>query len=261
MLKPQHSKKKRNSDYAVSQNQEVAVYIIDLTKGQFQYVGQPVFELTGYPPGYFIKKGFNAFFEILCEEDFGRIKEKYASYLWKPRDFKPSRPEVSSEAFRIERSEDGKVWIENTIVILNYTDDNIPKKALGYLKAVNSSGLTSIEERLKSLKKIILGTTPPEGITQISSLKKWKSSENTATFNQDSLLQIAFNGVLDFRLTKREKEILRHIANGYSAKEIASNLFISESTVVTHRKHLLHKFEVKNVAELIKKASKHFHFN
>lgn len=58
----------------------------------------------------------------------------------------------------------------------------------------------------------------------------------------------------DFKITSREKEVLEYLAGGNSAKKIASKLFISESTVITHRKHLIQKLKVKNSAELIKKS-------
>jgi len=55
-------------------------------------------------------------------------------------------------------------------------------------------------------------------------------------------------------LTRREKEVLELIANGMTNNEIAQQLFVSVSTVDTHRKNLLAKFEAKNIASLIKQA-------
>jgi DNA-binding NarL/FixJ family response regulator len=57
-------------------------------------------------------------------------------------------------------------------------------------------------------------------------------------------------------LTRREKEVLELIAEGMTNNEIAAKLFISVSTVDTHRKNLLTKFEAKNVASMIKVASR-----
>ena len=57
-------------------------------------------------------------------------------------------------------------------------------------------------------------------------------------------------------ITKREKEILRLIAQEYSNPEIAKELFISIRTVDTHRRNLLDKLQVKNTAGLVKYAYK-----
>lgn len=55
-------------------------------------------------------------------------------------------------------------------------------------------------------------------------------------------------------LTRREKEVLELIADGMTNGEIAQKLFISVTTVDTHRKNLLAKLEAKNTAALIKIA-------
>lgn len=55
-------------------------------------------------------------------------------------------------------------------------------------------------------------------------------------------------------LTKREMEVLELLVKGLCAKEIADNLFISETTVVTHKKNLKKKYNVRNTVELISKA-------
>ena len=56
-------------------------------------------------------------------------------------------------------------------------------------------------------------------------------------------------------LTRREKEVLALIAEGMTNNEIAKNLFISVTTVETHRKNLLAKLEAKNTASLIRMAT------
>lgn len=55
-------------------------------------------------------------------------------------------------------------------------------------------------------------------------------------------------------LTEREKEIIREICEGLSTQEIADKLFISYRTVETHRKNLMDKLEMKNIASLVRWA-------
>ncbi|MCF0052975.1 response regulator transcription factor [Dyadobacter chenwenxiniae] len=56
-------------------------------------------------------------------------------------------------------------------------------------------------------------------------------------------------------LTRREKEVLILIAEGLTNPQIADKLFISVTTVNSHRQNLLMKFEVSNTASLIKLAA------
>jgi DNA-binding NarL/FixJ family response regulator len=58
-------------------------------------------------------------------------------------------------------------------------------------------------------------------------------------------------------ITRREKEVLQLIAEGLTNKEIAEKLFISTTTVDTHRNSLLSKFDVKNTANLVRMAAQY----
>ena len=57
-------------------------------------------------------------------------------------------------------------------------------------------------------------------------------------------------------ISSREKEVLMLIAEGFSSKQIADELYISNHTAISHRKNLIEKFNVKNTAQLIRAASK-----
>lgn len=59
------------------------------------------------------------------------------------------------------------------------------------------------------------------------------------------------------KLSARETEILRLIADGLTTSEIGEKLFISPRTVEFHRANLLSKTGSKNLAELIKYAIHH----
>lgn len=56
------------------------------------------------------------------------------------------------------------------------------------------------------------------------------------------------------RLTGREKEILQLIAYEHTTDEIARQLYLSRHTVITHRKNMMIKLDVKNVAGLVRKG-------
>jgi DNA-binding NarL/FixJ family response regulator len=57
------------------------------------------------------------------------------------------------------------------------------------------------------------------------------------------------------QLSAREVEIIHCVAEGNNSKEIANKLYISEHTVKTHRRNIMHKLSVKTSAELIHLAT------
>lgn len=57
------------------------------------------------------------------------------------------------------------------------------------------------------------------------------------------------------RLTPRERDVLRHLARGYTYKEIARRLSISVKTVETHASAVLRKLQLSNRSELSRWAA------
>ncbi|HXI10478.1 MAG TPA: response regulator transcription factor [Thermodesulfobacteriota bacterium] len=55
-------------------------------------------------------------------------------------------------------------------------------------------------------------------------------------------------------LSRREKEILKLVANGATSREVAEKLFISVSTVKSHRNNIMKKLKVNDMASLVKVA-------
>jgi DNA-binding NarL/FixJ family response regulator len=54
-----------------------------------------------------------------------------------------------------------------------------------------------------------------------------------------------------YQLTKREVQIIKMVCSEMTTREIAGTLFLSELTVNTHRRNILRKLEIKNVAGLV----------
>ncbi|MDP2161451.1 MAG: response regulator transcription factor [Flavobacterium sp.] len=107
------------------------------------------------------------------------------------------------------------------------------------------------------LSKECAGENILEAITTVSNGNPYYSQNikdkifNSLTNTNDS------NSMLGVPLTNREIEILKLISLEYSGKEIGEELFISASTVETHRKNLIKKLNVKNTIGLVKYALKH----
>ncbi|MGA2641162.1 MAG: response regulator transcription factor [Spirochaetia bacterium] len=58
------------------------------------------------------------------------------------------------------------------------------------------------------------------------------------------------------RLSSREQEVLRMIAEGIPPRDIAKRLFISVKTVENHRSNILHKLGLKTTVDLVRYAAR-----
>tara|TARA_B110000908_G_scaffold138073_1_gene164035 strand:- start:196 stop:828 length:633 start_codon:yes stop_codon:yes gene_type:complete len=98
---------------------------------------------------------------------------------------------------------------------------------------------TGRNEMISAIKAVYDGATFLSSAVS-SSLLKSMNQENTPNSQ--------------IKLTPREIEVLKMIAEEYSNQEIAETLFISPRTVDTHRRNLLEKLGLKNTAGLVKFA-------
>jgi len=55
-------------------------------------------------------------------------------------------------------------------------------------------------------------------------------------------------------ITNREIQVLQQVSQGLTTKEIASELYISNHTVISHKKKLMEKMAVKNMAQMVRRG-------
>lgn len=114
------------------------------------------------------------------------------------------------------------------------------------VKSVLAAGFQSYVSKRAPLDELIEAVeSVSKGDQYIS--KDLKKKLFASLFSNDAFSE-------EIRLTKREKEILEQIQAGLSTKQMAEKLFISEKTVETYRSNLLLKFQVKNVASLVRES-------
>ncbi len=71
-------------------------------------------------------------------------------------------------------------------------------------------------------------------------------------FHQMQYQEKNSGAIIPVNLTKREKEILHLLGQGYTSAEISERLVLSPHTVLTHRKNILKKSKARNSSELIR---------
>jgi DNA-binding NarL/FixJ family response regulator len=70
----------------------------------------------------------------------------------------------------------------------------------------------------------------------------------------DSIAQPASGTAKHPTLSRREREVLQLVAEGFRTSEIAVRMHVAEATVEVHRRNIMRKLELHSVAELTKYA-------
>lgn len=86
-----------------------------------------------------------------------------------------------------------------------------------------------------------------EAIKRVMNGKSYFDTLKSFTDEKDEVFQ--------FKLTKRELEIIKCLADGLSSPQMAEKLFISEHTVRTHRKNILKKTGMASTSQLVRYAT------
>lgn len=130
--------------------------------------------------------------------------------------------------------------IRVVILSMYYTHQIIEQvKASGADAFIHKSD--DIEKLVEAINKVVAGD---KVFPNYDSANKGYTHEIAA----DAFMKIAV-------LSEREKEIARHIRDGLTTPKIAKLLNLSEYTIDTHRKNILHKLSLKSTADLIRFAT------
>lgn len=106
-----------------------------------------------------------------------------------------------------------------------------------------------LDELVKAIEKVRAGEEYySQTVSQII-VKGFKKRSEDSTHPQDPI----------DKLSKREKEVLKLLADGANSKEIAEELFLSERTVSNHRANMLQKCNVDNTVKLVRLYLDHEH--
>jgi DNA-binding NarL/FixJ family response regulator len=145
------------------------------------------------------------------------------------------------------------------IVLTTYADDQsvfaaLEAGALGYLTKDATS--TDIQ---RAIRTVHAGEALLDPSVQRRLIERALSSSSTApTPSQSSAAGEASGAdIYPDGLTRREGEVLRHIAAGLSNREIAEHLFISEVTVKTHVNNIFSKANLRDRAQAVVYALHH----
>ncbi len=171
---------------------------------------------------------------------------------------------------------------ENIIKYLEINTDKEVDMVITDISMPNMDGITLskvIKEKFPSVKVLVLSMhNDAERIQKVIEnnadgyilknaekkelLKAVKSIFNGEKFFSESVRYTYMNKVISnkkeekIKLTEREIEVIKLIAQEHTTQEIAEKLFLSKHTIESYRKNLIAKLSVRNLAGLTKYAIK-----
>jgi PAS domain S-box-containing protein len=219
--------------------QSVVVYIADATTGKYQYVSPSVQPILGYSQDMFQQGGIEFMISRTHPDDYVHTVSAYARNVARQSGTDPGAA-VFIMDYRLQHAAGHWVWLEVNNYILSYTAEGYINQVLAVVSEISEK--KSIESALSNhpLRKVFPMQYLPD---------------NAPATPQSTELPVVLLRQEAFRdISNREKDVLKRIAQGYTAQQIAYELNISVHTAVAHRKNLITKFGVKNTAELVKEA-------
>ncbi|MEX2566053.1 MAG: LuxR C-terminal-related transcriptional regulator [Cyclobacteriaceae bacterium] len=211
-------------------------FICDLSTSQILFISKSSKDLLGHDPQRLMQEGLGAFISLIHPADYPMLLSRYAARLSEIKNsLSPCDKTLCLKShFRISNKEGCWIKLLADLIMLSFDEDKKPKKIFGNLKVHSENRKLGPQISESNYA----GPIPDKEV------------------GSDFPIQLNLKKPPCEKVSCREMQVLKLIASGYSAKQIADKLYISEHTAINHRKNLIEKFNVKNTAELIKDASK-----
>jgi DNA-binding CsgD family transcriptional regulator len=210
------------------------LHVIDYTQRRHVGISGPLKVMTGYAPAEIMDNGLGFVVDIMHKDDFEIYNQSIFTQIiahLKSVPFEEHPNYNFSFSYRMKKKDGKWMHLYQQGSYITDPETNLPLYSLAMvtdisdLKRNNTSMIFTIDK--KNHVKEVFGY-------------------------QNILTNYYYPDAEEARLSGREREILGWLADGLSSKQIADKLFISESTVVNHRKNMLKKTNAKNIAELIR---------
>ena len=200
--------------------------------------------------------------KLIIADDHKLFREGLTELLRKYSDIKI----IKSVADGFEFMQMAKSQLDADIVLLDITMPNMDGfQVLKELKAIaspikpivismyNDGNYIAKCAKMGAYGYLLKNTDEAELLLAIRTVSKGKKYFN-AEISERMINFIATQSISENVLSNKETEVLGLISKGLTTNEIATKLFVSSRTIETHRANILKKLEVKNSAELIKRA-------
>ena len=211
-------------------------YMLDYTSKKYLYLDETCYNVIGYKASYFMEGGLENYTSKLHPLDFDILNNKIFPVNF---DFIKQVPVADYPDY---------------IFSYNHRSQNVRGE---YVKVLQRNSF--IPGQNNELPAGVIGV-----VFNISHFKANDSIthtiEKTVSCNDSIVNELilkktypVYNSSIQQKLSERELEILRHMAEGFNSKQIAGKLNLSINTINNHRKNMLKKMDSNTSSQLLKK--------
>ncbi len=208
------------------------LFVIDYTKSQYLIMTNASQLITGHDARDFLEGGIPMLMDVYQKEDFVVYNE---SVFKANTNFLKAQPQsehhkfVFSYNFRVKHKNGRYIPVLQRGSYITSKETGLPLYSLGMVMDIS----------LFKKDRLIYHT-----------IEKIEDHNGILT-SQVIVDNYFYPYAEDKLLSLHERKILGYMADGWSSKQIAYKLKISENTIANHRKNMLKKTNTKNVAELV----------
>ncbi|MEO8568330.1 MAG: helix-turn-helix transcriptional regulator [Ginsengibacter sp.] len=213
------------------------IYLLDYTTGKYLFISKNSHIVLGYESKEWIDNGVDFTIDLYNKEDLRLYNEKIFPdklQLIKNIPLKEQENCIFSNNYRLKNSKGEFVNLLQRNCFIKSDANGLPLISLGMV--INIEHYKKENPVIQVVEKINLENNSAETIYK----KVYYLNEENIIFS------------------KREREVLLWVTDGLTSKEIGDKLFISEGTVINHRKNMILKSGTKNAAELISFAMQNY---
>jgi DNA-binding CsgD family transcriptional regulator len=205
-------------------------YVLDYTAQQYLVMTNEMQGIAGYHPREFIESRLEKLIEVYHKDDFKIYNEQIFAH---------------NTAFLQQAPQEDH---HHYIFSYNFRFTRQDKKIAHVLQ--RNSFITSKETGLPlySLGMIIDITEFKTDTIMVHTITKGMGSEGNKQLIDTNYFYPNFEETL---LTRREKMVLQYMSEGFSSKQVADKLSLSEYTIVNHKQNMLRKTNTRNITELV----------
>lgn len=224
---------------AMNTRNDTMYFITDFQKAKNIFTSESLKSLFGYDPDFINFGGWIFYLTLVHPDDLESLLLKHSEWVIMKNKLGLLYEHIEySNTYRMKNASGDFISVETQSNVLEWDENGKIKLLLGSLRRIDDR---TREEKLSLLDESPVKFIDGKTYVEINYLKNLQVEKSSLNFKK------TFEA-----LTSRETETMELIVDELTSEEISQKLNISIHTVNLHRKKILKKLGVKNIAGLMK---------